>query len=73
MRAFHDAASADQVTTALLADGLYQALGTTAAGLSVAIPAYLAYNALSSSATRLIAELEQGVAMVSRWRGVSDG
>lgn len=73
MRAFRDAAAADQVTTTLLADGLYQALGTTAAGLVVAIPAYLAYNGLSGSANRLIAELEQGVAMVSRWRNSNDG
>lgn len=43
----------------LLASGISQALVTTAGGLCVAIPAYLAYMYFSSRADRYLAEVEQ--------------
>ncbi|MBA3710420.1 MAG: MotA/TolQ/ExbB proton channel family protein [Planctomycetes bacterium] len=46
------------VTPGLLSGGLSKALGTTVAGLWVAIPAYLAYGGFSGLAGRLIAQLE---------------
>ncbi|MDA3959933.1 MAG: MotA/TolQ/ExbB proton channel family protein [Planctomycetota bacterium] len=58
MQAFRAAAAAERVTPALLADGIYHALGTTAAGLCVAIPAWIAYAALSGLTGRLIDRLE---------------
>lgn len=41
-----------------LANGIWEALITTAAGLSVAILAYIAYRYLNGRATRLAAEME---------------
>lgn len=61
MQAFDAARQAEVVTTALLADGIFQALGTTAAGLVVAIPAWVAYNSLAGLVGRLTAELESAV------------
>lgn len=58
MQAFRAASAADRVTPALLADGIYHALGTTAAGLCVAIPAWIAYAALSGLVARLVERLE---------------
>ncbi len=54
MEAFESAQAADRVTTALLSGGIYKALGTTAVGLSVAIPAWIAYGLLSGVAGRTI-------------------
>ena len=59
MKAFQAASAAEQVTPALLADGIYQALGTTAAGLCVAIPAWVAYNALAGHVGRLADQLDR--------------
>lgn len=58
MQAFRAASAADRVTPALLADGIYHALGTTAAGLCVAIPAWIAYAFLSGLVGRLVERLE---------------
>jgi biopolymer transport protein ExbB len=48
-----------QVTPGQLASGIWQALITTAAGLGIAIPAYLVYNWLVSYVNRFIAVIEQ--------------
>lgn len=45
--------------TELLAKGIYQAMITTAAGLSVAIPVLVGYHGLSSRIERLVAEMDQ--------------
>ncbi len=47
------------VTHAVAASGIYQALACTVAGLAVAIGAYVAYQILSGISSRLIDELEQ--------------
>ncbi|MBA2479396.1 MAG: MotA/TolQ/ExbB proton channel family protein [Planctomycetes bacterium] len=64
IEAFQAAGAATTVTPALLSTGLYKALGTTVAGLWVAIPSYLAYGALSGVAGRLIASLEHGATVL---------
>lgn len=43
----------------LLARGIYQAMITTAAGLSLAIPVMIAYHYLSSKVERLVLEMDQ--------------
>lgn len=43
----------DEITVGVLAGGIYKAMLTTAAGLSVAIPYYLIYNHLTSRVQRL--------------------
>ncbi len=50
--------SAAVVTPAVIADGLYKALGCTVAGLWVAIPAYIAYGYLASLSSGLADQLE---------------
>lgn len=58
--ALHSASAAGSaVSTADLAGGIWQALVTTCAGLTVAIPAYAAYNYLVSRVDGLIMEMEQ--------------
>jgi biopolymer transport protein ExbB len=44
---------------ALLSEGIYNALITTAAGLCVAIPALVAYNHLTRKVEELILEVER--------------
>lgn len=56
--AFRVASATDSVTSAGLANGIYLALGTTAAGLTVAIPAWIAHNALAALSGRLVDQLE---------------
>lgn len=46
------------VNPAVLADGIYQAMITTAAGLIVGIPAYVGYNLLTDMITNVIADME---------------
>ncbi|TVR14117.1 MAG: MotA/TolQ/ExbB proton channel family protein [Planctomycetota bacterium] len=58
MEAFEAAGQTDTITHAHLATGIYKALGTTAAGLGVAIPAYIAYTFLAGMANRLVDQLE---------------
>jgi biopolymer transport protein ExbB len=43
----------------VMASGIWAALVTTAAGLSVAIPVYVAYNFLSSRVEGMVVEMEQ--------------
>jgi biopolymer transport protein ExbB len=47
-----------------LANGIWQALITTAAGLSVAIPAYVGYRYLLSRSNRFAVEMEEGALML---------
>ncbi|TVR44474.1 MAG: MotA/TolQ/ExbB proton channel family protein [Planctomycetota bacterium] len=58
MEAFQAAGESDRIVHSMLASGIYKALGTTAAGLGVAIPAYIAYSTLSGLANRHIDQLE---------------
>lgn len=59
MMAFHGIAGAEQVTIAMVAPGIAEALVATAMGLFAAIPAVLAYNFYSHSVTSFIEEFEQ--------------
>lgn len=58
VEAFRAVADAESMAPKLVASGVYQALGTTVAGLAVAIPAFIAYVAVSGLAGRLIQQLE---------------
>jgi biopolymer transport protein ExbB len=58
MDVFASVGDKSNVTHAVAATGIYQALACTAAGLSVAIGAYVAYQLLSGLSSRLIDELE---------------
>ena len=51
--------SGGTASTALLAKGIYEALVTTAAGLTIAIPVLLLYNFLSGRVDRLIDEIDE--------------
>lgn len=51
-------AGASMVNVGLLAEGIWSALMTTAAGLTVAIPTYLAYRFILSRIDRYIVEIE---------------
>jgi biopolymer transport protein ExbB len=59
VRAFFDMANAgSNVDITLLSSGIYEALVTTVAGLSVGIPALFAYNYLVSKVDGVIAKME---------------
>ena len=59
VRAFFDMANAgSSVDISLLSGGIYEALVTTVAGLSVGIPALLAYNYLSARVDGVINKME---------------
>ncbi len=62
MEVFQGSASAATVTNALVATGIYKALGSTVAGLLLAIMAYIAYGLLTALSNRLIDELENAAA-----------
>jgi biopolymer transport protein ExbB len=62
MEVFQGSAAAATVTNALIASGIYKALGSTVAGLVLAIAAYIAYGLLSGLSNRLIDELENAAA-----------
>ena len=51
--------SGGTASTALLAKGIYEALVTTAAGLTIAIPVLLLYHYLSGRVDRLIDEIDE--------------
>ena len=53
-----------RVNAADLAGGIWEALFTTAAGLSVAIPAYVAYNYLVSRVNALVLDMEKSATEV---------
>jgi biopolymer transport protein ExbB/TolQ len=58
IQAFSDLAVSDGASPAVVADGIAEALVTTAAGLFVAIPAVIAYNYFVRSASRHALTLE---------------
>jgi len=62
MEVFQGSAAAATVTNALVASGIYKALGSTVAGLVLAIAAYIAYGLLTTLSNRLIDELENAAA-----------
>lgn len=51
--------STESVNPAQLADGIFEAMVTTVAGLSVGIPAYIAYNFLVGQVSSVIFKMEQ--------------
>ena len=59
INAFETIAAAEQVNAKLVASGISEALITTAAGLSIAIPAQAAYNFFVAQVDRFIIEMEQ--------------
>ena len=52
------------IDTARLAGGIWEALITTAAGLAVAIPAFVAYNYLVSRVNGLVLDMEKSATEV---------
>jgi len=61
-------AGGNPVSPADLAGGVWEALITTVAGLSVAIPTILAYSYLASRVAEVQFQMEKAVALVSGWR-----
>ena len=59
MTAFHSLSSAEQVTIAMVAPGIAEALVATAVGLFAAIPAVLAYNFFSNKVNQLSEHFDQ--------------
>jgi len=62
MDVFQSSATAASVANALVAAGIYKALGSTVAGLVLAIAAYTAYGLLCGLSNRLIDDLENATA-----------
>ncbi len=59
IQAFYDMASAgSNIDVTLLSSGIYQAMVTTAAGLTVGIIAYFAYNIMVSSVEKVVFKME---------------
>ncbi|MFV0522238.1 MAG: MotA/TolQ/ExbB proton channel family protein [Mangrovibacterium sp.] len=59
IQAFYDMASAgSNIDVTLLSSGIYQAMVTTAAGLTVGIIAYFAYNIMVSSIEKVVFKME---------------
>ncbi|MDZ7815952.1 MAG: MotA/TolQ/ExbB proton channel family protein [Planctomycetota bacterium] len=50
----------------VVAGGIWAALTTTAAGLTVAIPVYIAFNFLERWADTIVAELENSATDITR-------
>jgi len=59
IHAFEAIAAADQVTARLVASGISEALITTEAGLSIAIPVQMFYNYYISRIDRFVVEMEE--------------
>ncbi len=57
--AFYEMATAQNVTPALLAGGIYQALLTTAFGLAIGIFAFVGYNVLVSNVDKVVYKMER--------------
>lgn len=58
MKAFHQTAEATSVNPALLAGGIWEALITTFAGLSIAIPTWIAYYFFENLVNRYVFQME---------------
>jgi len=59
IEAFQDATAVGMGKSDVLAKGIYEALVTTATGLTIAIPVLLVYQVLSTKADKIIDELDQ--------------
>ena len=73
--AFQTVATAPEALgrTELLAEGIYEAMITTAAGLVVAIPVVVAYNYFSSRVERLVIQMDQmAVEFIEEYAGGSE-
>jgi biopolymer transport protein ExbB len=57
--AFYEMATAQNVTPALLAGGIYQALLTTAFGLAIGIFAFVGYNVLVANVDKVVYKMER--------------
>jgi biopolymer transport protein ExbB len=57
--AFYQMSTAETITPALLAGGIYQALLTTAFGLGVGIFALIGYNLLVANIDKIVYQMEQ--------------
>jgi len=55
---FRLASAGSKVDAGLLANGIYQALITTAAGLMVGIVSYIAYNYLTAAIEKIVNKME---------------
>ena len=62
------ATGANPVSPGDLAGGVWEALITTVAGLTVAIPTILAYNYLASRVNEVQFQMEKAAALVTSWR-----
>ena len=60
--------SGNPVSPGDLAGGVWEALITTVAGLTVAIPTILAYNYLAGRVGEVQFQMERAAAVVSSWR-----
>ena len=58
IRAFYSMATAEQISPNLLANGIYEALITTAAGLAVGIIALICYNLLIAMVENVVHKME---------------
>ncbi len=58
IRAFYSMATAEQISPNLLANGIYEALITTAAGLAVGIIALIGYNLLIAMVENVVHKME---------------
>jgi len=59
IEAFQDATAVGMGKSDILAKGIYEALVTTAAGLTIAIPVLLVYQFLSTRVDKIVDELDQ--------------
>lgn len=57
--AFYEMATQENVTPSVLADGIYQALITTAFGLFIGILAFVGYNVLVASVEKVVFKMER--------------
>ena len=61
-------AGGNPVSPGDLAGGVWEALITTVAGLTVAIPTILAYNYLASRVAEVQFQMEKAATLISGWR-----
>ena len=62
IRSFRDIAVAGNMTPQVVASGISEALITTAAGLAIAIPAFVAYNYFTTRVRKFVLDMEESSA-----------